>query len=118
MGYAVELWQFYAEMKDISNRVVEGQISGWIRKSTSKTPPKLYIGEGKDQDPLENGSRNCLESVYRWGANKKPADPWQLNSRPNGIWLRDDTSSATLRWDSGAGTQKRRSGKAANPVIW
>lgn len=34
-----------------------------------------------------------------------------------GIWPRDDMSAATLRWDSGAGIQKRRSGKAAI-IFW
>ena len=42
-----------------------------------------------------------------WGAN------WKLNDRPNGIWPSEDMSLATLRWDSGAGIEKRHSEKAA-----
>lgn len=34
-----------------------------------------------------------------------------------GIWPRDDMSAVTLRWDSGAGIQKRRSDKAAI-IFW
>ena len=47
-----------------------------------------------------------------WGAN------WKLNDRPNGIWFCHDppmgASRTTLRWDSGAGTEKRHSEKTAN----
>ena len=38
--------------------------------------------------------------------------PWQLNDRPKVIWLCDDMSEATLRWDSGAGTISSETAKA------
>ena len=41
--------------------------------------------------------------------------PWQLNDRPKVIWLCDDMSEATLRWNSGAGTI---SGKTAKICFW
>ena len=37
---------------------------------------------------------------------------WQLNDRPKVIWLCDDMSEATLRWDSGAGTISGETAKA------
>ena len=47
-----------------------------------------------------------------------PRAPWQLNDRPKVIWLCDDMSEATLRWDSGAGTISGETAEACIYILW
>ena len=92
-----------------------------------KQLPLVLRRWGKFVNNLKISEKVLSKRLFFWtplskedGGYSLSDDPWQLNDRPNGIWLCHDTersSEATLRWDSGAGTQTNQSGKAANPVI-